>query len=206
MLEFDHTKIDWEKSDGLIPAIIQDANNLRVLMLGYMNMQALQKTLLEKKVTFFSRSRKCLWMKGETSGNVLNVVSVQLDCDGDTLLVQAIPQGPTCHTGTQTCFSDEQADLLFVLRDLSCLIHKRSIDRPAGSYTTTLFEQGIYKIAQKVGEEGVELALAGVKGNKDDIANECADLIFHALVLLESNQMDLDDVLRVLVARNTGKK
>jgi len=193
-------QINWEKVSGLIPAIVQDANDLRILMLGFMNREALEQTVDTGRVTFFSRSRQTLWTKGDTSGNFLDLVSLEVDCDGDTILIKAHPQGPVCHTGTSTCFNDELGQPLMFLNRLERLIKTRNQKRPEGSYTTTLFNKGAYKIAQKVGEEGVELALAKVKEDRSEILNEAADLMFHIMVLLESSGLGLDEVSRVLAA------
>ena len=193
--------INWQKVSDLLPAIIQDADDSRVLMLGYMNNEALQKTLNSGHVTFYSRTRQALWTKGETSGNYLNFVSAELDCDGDTILVKAKPDGPVCHTGSQTCFNDKTTLALEVLNRLTEIIKYRNLDRPAGSYTTELFEKGSSRIAQKVGEEGVELSLAKVKEDKSEILNEAADLMFHFMVLLESSNLSLDDVCEILSKR-----
>ena len=194
--------LDWEKGNGLLPAIIQNVTNGQVLMLGYMNREAAEATLQQGKVTFYSRSKERLWMKGETSGNVLNFISGRFDCDADTILVLAQPSGPACHTGDITCFGNEQpegAGFLFYLNDL---INSRRNERPKNSYTTSLFNAGKSRIAQKVGEEAVELALARMKDDRQEIANEAADLLFHMLVLLVDANMDLDDVLHVMRLRH----
>jgi phosphoribosyl-ATP pyrophosphohydrolase/phosphoribosyl-AMP cyclohydrolase len=207
-MNIDMDKIDWAKGDGLVPAIVQDALNLRVLMLGYMNRDALLQTIESKRVTFFSRSKNALWVKGETSGNFLDLVSADVDCDGDTLLIKATPHGPACHKGTATCFSngdgDSDSDLpsVFFLEKLGNIIRQRHQDLPEGSYTTQLFKEGTSRIAQKVGEEGVELSLAHVAGDKNDILNESADLLFHMLVLLEDAGLSLRDVCKVLQNRH----
>ncbi len=198
----DINELDWNKANGLLPAIIQDENNLCILMLGYMNQEALEQTLETQRVTFFSRSKQKLWVKGETSGNFLNFVSAKIDCDKDTILIKAKPQGPACHTGTQTCFGDIEGNPVLFLQELSKLIKLRNLNRPEGSYTTKLFEEGKYRIAQKVGEEGVELSLAHVEGDKDKILNESADLLFHMLVLLENSKIDLEEVCHVLQERH----
>jgi len=198
--------INWEKVSGLLPAIIQDADDNRVLMLGYMNHEALKNTLESGHVTFYSRTRKALWVKGETSGNYLNFVSAELDCDGDTLLVKAKPVGQVCHTGAQTCFNDNTAQSLEILNHLTKLIKQRNLDRPSGSYTTELFEKGPFGIAQKVGEEGVELSLAKVKEDEEEILNEAADLMFHMMVLLESSNLTIGEVCDVLTTRHQRSK
>ncbi len=198
--------INWEKVSGLLPAIIQDAEDSRVLMLGYMNHEALKKTLKSGYVTFYSRTRKALWVKGETSGNYLNFVSAELDCDGDTLLVKAKPVGPVCHIGAQTCFNDRTALSLENLNNLTEIIKQRNKKRPKGSYITKLFKKGPYGIAQKVGEEGVELSLARVKEDEEEILNEAADLLFHMMVLLESSNLTIGDVCDVLASRHKNSK
>lgn len=196
--ELDIEALAWTKQGGLLPAIVQDADNLRVLMLGYMSRAALQATLDTGRVTFFSRSKDRLWMKGETSGDVLELVHVEADCDADTLLVQARPAGPTCHLGRSSCFPDAPAD---ALAGLDALIALREQERPEGSYTTRLFESGVRGIAQKVGEEGVETALAGVVQDDQALLGEAADLLFHLLVLLRARGLSLGDAKRVLQAR-----
>lgn len=202
------TTPDWEKMGGLLPAIVQDAFDGRVLMLGYMNAEALQVTAETGKVTFWSRSREALWTKGETSGNTLNFVEAALDCDRDCLLVQAHPAGPTCHTGTATCFdspddagSGPRPELAF-LADLERVIRERDRLRPEGSYTTRLLEDGVKRIAQKVGEEGVETALAAAAGDAEELLEESSDLLYHLLVLLRSRELDLADLLATLGARH----
>jgi phosphoribosyl-ATP pyrophosphohydrolase/phosphoribosyl-AMP cyclohydrolase len=197
---FDLDKVNWAKGDGLIPAIVQDAATLRVLMLGYMNREALQATLSGGLVTFFSRSKHRLWQKGETSGHILKLRSVALDCDQDALLVMAEPQGPTCHNGTATCWGDDDEPSLATLADLAAVIQKRHTEPQAGSYTAKLFESGLTRIAQKVGEEGVETALAGAT-KAPNLNDEAADLLYHLLVLLEASGSSIGDVLNVLHAR-----
>jgi phosphoribosyl-AMP cyclohydrolase / phosphoribosyl-ATP pyrophosphohydrolase len=191
----------WEKQEGLLPAIVQDADTHRVLMLGYMSREALAKTLELQQVTFFSRSKQRLWTKGESSGNGLSLVSIEVDCDNDTLLVQARPQGPTCHLGTASCFPNAPGDML---ADLDTLIAKRAVDLPAGSYTTKLFESGIKRIAQKVGEEGLETALAAVVEDDEALLGESADLLYHLIVLLRARGLNLDDVKRTLAKRRSS--
>ena len=195
--EFD--KLDWAKSDGLLPAIVQDAVNQRVLMLGYMNAEALAITRASGLVTFYSRSKQRLWKKGETSGHVLELVSIQADCDNDTLLVLANPQGPTCHLQRASCFPEAPGDFL---GDLDALVAQRERERPAGSYTTGLFEGGMRRIAQKVGEEGVETALAAVVQEDEALLGEAADLMFHLTVLLRARGLSLGDAVRVLEQRH----
>ena len=188
----------WDKQAGLLPVIVQDAITLRVLMLGYMNREALAATLASGKVTFYSRSKQRLWMKGEISGHVLDVASIEADCDADTLLVQAHPHGHTCHLDRISCFPDAPGDGLMAL---DVLIAQRERERPAGSYTTQLFESGIRRIAQKVGEEGVETALAAVVQDDAALLGEAADLLYHLTVLLRARGLSLTDAKRVLAAR-----
>ncbi|HEU4603383.1 MAG TPA: bifunctional phosphoribosyl-AMP cyclohydrolase/phosphoribosyl-ATP diphosphatase HisIE [Steroidobacteraceae bacterium] len=198
----------WTKNDGLLPAIVQDAQNGQVLMLGYMNREALRETLTNKRVTFFSRSKGRLWTKGETSGHFLDVVSVAPDCDNDTLLITARAHGPTCHTGTQSCFGDEinaNARQLSFLNRLESVIAQRLADRPEGSYTARLWAQGPTRIAQKVGEEGVEVALAAVTQADDRLISESADLLFHLALLLKSRNLSLNAVVHELERRHAAK-
>lgn len=195
----DFESLDWAKGDGLLPVIVQDAGNLRVLMLGYMNAEALAATQGSGFVTFYSRSKQRLWQKGESSGHVLEVLSIQADCDNDTLLVLARPHGPTCHLQRDSCFADAPASFI---ADLDALVAQRARDRPAGSYTTKLFDEGIRRIAQKVGEEGVETALAGVVQDDAALLGESADLVFHLLVLLRARGLSLQDVSSVLQQRH----
>ena len=191
--------LDWAKGDGLLPAIVQDANNLRVLMLGYMNAEALAATQSSGHVTFYSRSKQRLWKKGETSGHVLELVSLQADCDNDTLLVLARPQGPTCHLQRDSCFASAPSSFI---ADLDALVAQRERERPVGSYTTKLFDEGIRRIAQKVGEEGVETALAAVVQDDAAVLGESADLVFHLLVLLRARGLSLQDVSSLLQDRH----
>ena len=195
---FDIEALAWDKQDGLLPAIVQDAATLRVLMLGYMDRAALAATLARGQVTFYSRSKQRLWTKGESSGHLLALVSVDVDCDADTLLVQARPHGPTCHLERTSCFPDAPGD---GLAELDALIAQRERERPQGSYTTRLFEGGIRRIAQKVGEEGVETALAAVAQDDEALLGEAADLLYHLVVALRARGLALDDVRRVLAAR-----
>jgi len=190
--------IDWDKGDGLVPVIVQDAATLRVLMLGYMDRAALQATIDSRRVTFFSRSKGRLWTKGESSGHFLDLVSLDVDCDGDTLLVLAYPQGPTCHLQRESCFPTAPGA---ALAELSALVARRRHDMPEGSYTTKLFEGGMRRIAQKVGEEGVETALAAVVEDDDALLGEAADLVFHLLVLLRARGLGLADVEAKLATR-----
>lgn len=196
----DIESLAWEKQSGLLPAIVQDADSRRVLMLGYMSREALARTIESGQVTFFSRSKQRLWTKGESSGHVLTLVRLEVDCDNDTVLVQARPQGPTCHLGTASCFPNAPGD---VLGDLDALIARRAVDLPAGSYTTKLFESGIKRIAQKVGEEGLETALAAVVEDDDALLGEAADLLYHLIVLLRARRLDLDAVKQTLAKRRS---
>lgn len=194
----DGDALDFAKGDGLLPAIVQDAATLRVLMLGYMDRAAFDETLRRGEVTFFSRSKQRLWTKGEASGHVLELVSMQTDCDADTLLVLATPRGPTCHLQRPSCFPEAPAD---TLAQLDALIASRERERPDGSYTTRLFDGGIRRIAQKVGEEGVETALAALVQTDDELIGESADLLYHLIVLLRARGLSLADAERVLAAR-----
>ena len=200
--------LDWDKGSGLLPAIVQHARTGRVLMLGYMNDEALRETLGGGRVVFYSRSRETLWTKGETSGNYLNVVDVSTDCDSDAILVLADPIGPTCHKGTESCFADAastDAQRLGFLALLENIIANRIADQPESSYTAKLFARGTGRIAQKVGEEGVETALAAVSRDDEGLVSECADLVFHLLVLLKSRELDLELVVEELRARHAAK-
>ena len=183
---------------GLIPAVIQDARTLQVLMLGYMNEEAYNKSLAEGRVTFYSRSRRCLWTKGETSGNWLDIVSVTADCDDDTLLVRVIPHGPTCHTGSKTCFGEAVPETEGFIRYLQSVIQGRHAEMPEGSYTTKLFNRGVNKIAQKVGEEAVETVIEAVAQNREAMIYEASDLIYHLLVLLEATGCSIADLEKEL--------
>lgn len=200
--------LDWSKGGGLVPAIVQHARTGRVLMLGYMNDAALRQTLASGRVAFYSRSRDTLWTKGETSGHFLNVVDVSTDCDADALLVLADPVGPTCHKGTESCFADASppdAQRLAFLALLENIIANRIADQPDGSYTARLFAKGPGRIAQKVGEEGVETALAAVTRDDAGLISESADLLFHLLVLLKSRDLTLGQVADELRARHAAK-
>jgi phosphoribosyl-ATP pyrophosphohydrolase/phosphoribosyl-AMP cyclohydrolase len=194
--------MDFEKLDGLIPAIIQDAGTDKVLMLGFMNPEALEKTKNEGRVTFYSRSRQRLWTKGEESGHYLYVEEILEDCDRDTLLIRARPEGPVCHTGSDTCFNQENRGGISFLGELQQLIHQRKKEKPEGSYTTSLFEAGINRIAQKVGEEAVELVIEA--GGQEDarFLDEAADLVYHLLVLISARGLDIGDVAEVLKKRH----
>jgi phosphoribosyl-ATP pyrophosphohydrolase/phosphoribosyl-AMP cyclohydrolase len=201
-------ELDWAKGDGLLPAIVQDAATGRVLMLGYMSDETLRRTLAERRVVFHSRSRNAPWLKGETSGHYLDVVDVSADCDADAILVLAHPHGPTCHKGTASCFADARlpdATGTAFLASLEATIARRITEQPEGSYTARLHASGIGRIAQKVGEEGVETALAAVTRDDDDLVGECADLIYHLLVLLQARGLTLDRVVQELAARHAGK-
>lgn len=200
--------LDFEKLNGLVPAIIQDNSTRKVLMLGFMNNEAYEMTLSTKKVTFFSRTKNRLWIKGEESGNFLNVVSIKADCDNDTLLIQVDPVGPVCHTGTDTCWGEKNEEPVMFLKLLQDFIEKRYMEKPVGSYTTTLFESGINKIAQKVGEEAVETVIEATNGTDERLIYEGADLIYHLIVLLTSKGYRLEDLARELEERhsNTWKK
>ena len=196
-------KIDFEKCGGLVPAIIQDAQTKNVLMLGYMNQEALDKTLETKKVTFWSRSRNCLWTKGETSGNFLHLIDIKIDCDNDTLLIKANPDGPTCHIGTDTCWGEvnEQNPLLF-LTELQDFINRRHDEMPEGSYTTKLFKDGINKIAQKVGEEALETVIEATNGTSEHLVYETSDLLYHLVVMLASKGLRIEQVAEELHKRH----
>ena len=193
---------DFTKGGGLLPAIVQHARTGEVLMLGYMDEAALAKTRELGQVTFFSRSKQRLWTKGETSGDTLGLVDARLDCDADTILVRALPAGPTCHTGTTSCFGDDVAPPLGFLAELDALVASRHAERPQGSYTTTLFEGGIRRMAQKVGEEGVETALAAIAEDDDALIGEAADLVFHLMVVLRARGLGFDAVATKLASRH----
>ena len=196
-------EIDFEKMGGLVPAIVQDDRTGRVLMLGYMNREAYEKTLATGLVTFFSRSRQTLWTKGETSGNLLHLKSVAVDCDGDALLVKAIPDGPTCHLGTDTCWGEtnEPSPLAF-LSELQDFIERRHEEMPEGSYTTSLFRDGLNRMAQKVGEEALETVIEATNGTNDRLIYECSDMFYHLIVLLTSKGLRIEDVARELQERH----
>ena len=194
--------MDFTKSNGLLPAIIQDAKTGRVLMLGYMNEEALNISKSTNKVTFFSRSKNRLWVKGETSGNFLNIVSIHADCDNDTVLIKANPVGPACHTGATTCFHDETESGALFLAKLERTIKARKETPSEGSYTSDLFAKGINKIAQKVGEEAVEIVIEAKDDNKDLFLGEAADLLYHYLILLRAKNFELNDVIQVLEKRH----
>jgi phosphoribosyl-ATP pyrophosphohydrolase/phosphoribosyl-AMP cyclohydrolase len=200
--------LDWDKGGGLLPAIVQDADTGRVLMLGFMNREALRETLSGGRVTFYSRSRQSLWTKGETSGHFLDLVEASPDCDRDTVLVLARPNGPVCHKGTPTCFpaaSETGTGRLWFLRQLEEVIAERVAGRPEGSYTARLFAQGPQRLAQKVGEEGVELALAAVGNDDAKVVAEAADLVYHLLILLRQRGLTLADVAAELELRHESR-
>ena len=196
-------EIDFEKCGGLVPAIIQDAQTKNVLMMGYMNPEAYQKTLETGKVTFWSRSRQCLWTKGDTSGNFLWLVNIKVDCDKDTLLVTARPEGPTCHTGTDTCWGEKnELNPLLFLSELQDFIEKRHQEMPEGSYTTSLFKKGVNRMAQKVGEEALETVIEATNGSDEKMVYEAADMLYHLVVLLTSKGLRIEDIARELATRH----
>jgi len=197
-------QLDFEKLGGLIPAIIQDSQTNKVLMLGFMNEEAYNKTVKTGLVTFFSRTRKCLWTKGETSGNTLTVVKIYPDCDSDTLLIKAVPAGPTCHTGADTCFGESNSEGIDFIEYLQDFIEKRFKEMPEGSYTTSLFQSGVNRMAQKVGEEAVETVIEATNGTDDRLVYEASDLIYHLIVLLTSKGLRIDDLARELKSRHKG--
>ncbi len=194
--------IDFEKMGGLVPAIIQDNVTRKVLMLGFMNKEAYQKTVETGKVTFWSRTRNCLWTKGETSGNFLNVKEILLDCDKDTLLIKARPEGPVCHTGADTCWNEQNSVDLNFLSYLQDFIDRRHKEMPEGSYTTSLFKSGVNRMAQKVGEEAVETVIEATNGTDDRLIYEASDLIYHLIVLLTSKGHRIDELAAELVKRH----
>ncbi len=199
--DFDTNALDFGKNpDGLIPVIVQDYATLKVLMLGYVNPEALAKTFATGKMTFYSRTRQCLWTKGETSGNFLEVKEIYADCDNDTLLVKAIPAGPVCHTGSVSCFKTDDDEGF--IRELQEVIRRRKAERPEGSYTVRLFDKGTNKIAQKVGEEAVETVIEAVADNDSAMIYEASDLIYHLLVLLVHKGLSISDLEKELVRRH----
>jgi phosphoribosyl-ATP pyrophosphohydrolase/phosphoribosyl-AMP cyclohydrolase len=202
-------RIDWDKGAGLVPAIVQHADSGSVLMLGYMNREALRATLESGRVVFFSRSKQRLWQKGETSGHYLELRAARLDCDADTLLLSAQPAGPVCHTGSASCFGDEPllaATPLSFLASLEQIIAQRSAEAPEGSYTARLIQSGVRRVAQKVGEEGLEVALAGCGEQDGALLGECADLLYHLLVLLRMRSLNLAQVIEVLKVRHAHSR
>lgn len=194
--------LDFNKMNGLIPAIIQDDKTLKVLMLGFMNEEAYDKTLKTGKVTFWSRTKNALWTKGETSGNYLNVVSIKADCDNDTLLIKVNPDGPVCHTGTDTCWGEENDNPMAFLSELQRFIEKRHEEMPEGSYTTSLFQSGVGRMAQKVGEEAVESVIEAMAGNDERLIYEASDMIYHLMVLLTSKGLKIEDLAIELQKRH----
>ena len=196
--------IDFEKGGGLVPAIIQDSRTDKVLMLGFMNEEALKKTTADGYVTFFSRSRNRLWTKGETSGNYLRLVSITSDCDDDSLLVKVVPEGPVCHTGNYSCFGETESGAGFIY-ELEKIIDDRIASDKAGSYTNKLFREGIKRLAQKVGEEAVELVIEAASGDKKGFSNEAADLVYHLLILLKARGIKFADIEKVLTERHKEK-
>ena len=192
--------IVFEKNGGLIPVVIQHAHTLQVLMLGYMNQEALEKTKAEGRITFYSRSKQRLWTKGESSGNFLTVDEILVDCDNDTLLIKAVPTGPTCHTGSTSCFKEETPKGF--VYELESVIEQRIATKSEGSYTSRLFNMGVNKVAQKVGEEAVELVIEAKDDNLDLFSNEAADLLYHYLILLKTKNLKLEDIEAVLKERH----
>ena len=195
--------IDFNKGDGLVPVIIQNAQTMQVLMLGYMNKEALDQTIETKKVTFYSRSKKRLWMKGESSGNTLSVIDIKMDCDHDSLLIFVNPKGPTCHTGSTSCFKEETAKGF--IYELEKTINDRVNSKDSKSYTNELYQKGINKIAQKVGEEAVELVIEAKDSNDELFKNEAADLLYHLLILLRAKDQSFSSIERVLKSRSISK-
>ena len=196
--------IDFNKMNGLVPAIIQDAVTKNVLMLGYMNQEAYRKTIETKKVTFWSRERKCLWTKGETSGNFLNLVNIKNDCDSDTFLISVQPEGPTCHTGTDTCWGEtNNYNPILFLSELQDFINQRYHDMPEDSYTTSLFKKGVNRIAQKVGEEALETVIEATAGTKDKLVYEASDMLYHLIVLLTNKGLRIENLAQELLERHT---
>ncbi|TRY32643.1 bifunctional phosphoribosyl-AMP cyclohydrolase/phosphoribosyl-ATP diphosphatase HisIE [Aliiglaciecola sp. M165] len=198
------TQLSWEKMDGLLPCIVQNASSGKVLMQGYMNQEALAKTLESGQVTFFSRSKQRLWTKGESSGHVLNLVDISADCDQDSLLALVHPQGPTCHLGTESCWAHSKDPAFTFVANLEALLAQRKNADPESSYTAKLYSKGIKRIAQKVGEEGVETALAATVKDLEELKNESADLLYHLIVLLQASDLSLNDVIEVLKQRHQG--
>lgn len=195
--------IDFEKMNGLVPVVIQDSRTLKVLMLGFMNKDAYDKTIETNKVTFYSRTRNCLWTKGETSGNYLNVVSINNDCDDDTLLIKVIPEGPVCHKGTDTCWGEKnEANPLMFLTELQDFIETRYREMPDGSYTTSLFKDGLNRMAQKVGEEALETVIEAVNGTDERLIYEASDMFYHLIVLLTSKHLRIEDIAEELKKRH----
>ncbi|NRA70218.1 MAG: bifunctional phosphoribosyl-AMP cyclohydrolase/phosphoribosyl-ATP diphosphatase HisIE [Gammaproteobacteria bacterium] len=200
--KLDSKKLDWDKVDQLMPVIVQNAINGTVLMLGYMNQEALAKTLEIDKVTFYSRTKQRLWTKGESSGNFLELVNISQDCDNDTLLIMANPIGPTCHLGTTSCFKDSEGFTLDFISHLDGVINDRYLNRDDKSYTSSLFDSGVKRMAQKVGEEGVEVALAAATNDRAELVNESSDLLYHLLVLLRGKEVPLTEIIENLKQRH----
>ena len=196
--------MDFDKMNGLVPAIIQDAVTQKVLMLGFMNREAYEKTVETGKVTFYSRTKQRLWTKGEESGNFLNVVDIKSDCDDDTLLIQVHPVGPVCHTGTDTCWGEENRQPVMFLKELQEFISRRHAEMPEGSYTTSLFQSGVNKMAQKVGEEAVEAVIEACNGTNERLIYEGADLLYHLIVLLTSKGLSIEDLANELIERHSA--
>ncbi|HUX93961.1 MAG TPA: bifunctional phosphoribosyl-AMP cyclohydrolase/phosphoribosyl-ATP diphosphatase HisIE [Ignavibacteriaceae bacterium] len=195
-------ELNFEKLNGLIPAIVVDKSSDKVLMLGFMNKTALEKTIETKLVTFFSRTRNELWTKGESSGNFLHLIEIKPDCDNDTLLIYAVPDGNTCHTGNYSCFGIEKDSQLHFLNELFDLIKKRKIEQPENSYTTSLFNSGTNRIIQKVGEEAIETVIAAKNRDKNEIINETSDLIYHLFVMLAEQEIDFEEIVKNLKKRH----
>lgn len=194
--------LDFDKMDGLVPAIIQDSRTLKVLMLGFMNKEAYDKTVETGKVTFWSRTKQRLWTKGETSGNILTVVDIKADCDNDTLLIKAIPAGPVCHTGSDTCWDEKNQNPIMFLSELQRFIEKRHEEMPEGSYTTSLFKSGCGRMAQKVGEEAIESVIEAMANNNERLIYEASDMIYHLIVLLTSKGLKIEDLAQELQKRH----
>lgn len=194
--------IDFDKMNGIVPAIIQDDKTLKVLMLGFMNEEAYKKTVETGKVTFWSRTKQRLWTKGETSGNFLEVVSITNDCDNDTLLVKVNPTGPVCHTGADTCWNEVNDNPIMFLTELQRFINQRHNEMPEGSYTTSLFKEGLSRMTQKVGEEAVELVIESMKGDNERLIYEASDLFYHLIVLLTSKGLSIENIARELMERH----
>lgn len=194
--------LDFDKMDGLVPAIIQDSRTLKVLMLGFMNKEAYEKTVETGKVTFWSRTKQRLWTKGETSGNTLTVVDIKADCDNDTLLIKAIPAGPVCHTGSDTCWDEKNQNPIMFLSELQRFIEKRHEEMPEGSYTTSLFKSGCGRMAQKVGEEAIESVIEAMGNNNERLIYEASDMVYHLIVLLTSKGLKIEDLAQELQKRH----
>lgn len=194
--------LDFDKMDGLVPAIIQDSRTLKVLMLGFMNKEAYDKTVETGKVTFWSRTKQRLWTKGETSDNTLTVVDIKADCDNDTLLIKAIPAGPVCHTGSDTCWDEKNQNPIMFLSELQRFIEKRHEEMPEGSYTTSLFKSGCGRMAQKVGEEAIESVIEAMANNNERLIYEASDMIYHLIVLLTSKGLKIEDLAQELQKRH----